>query len=113
MLGAVPWATVIDKAPHLINEGTKLLGSLRGKKAASPASPATNDIGRLAQVTQAQAEELATLRADLARTTELVVELSRSQAALIGQMRRLRTWCICAGGAAALALAGLAVVAVR
>jgi hypothetical protein len=113
-LGAVPWGTVIDRAPGLIAQASSLLGTLRGKKEPPPALPPANDeLAALRDAHAIQSAELATLRADLTQATALIVELSRDQAALIEQVRKLRLWCLAAGGAALLALLGVLALALR
>jgi len=111
-LSAVPWGTLIERAPGLIEQGSKLLLSMRGKKDGVQV-PVTAKAEDLRGIVAAQATEIATLRNDLTQASALIVELSRDQARLIGEVSRLRLWCKGIGAAAGLALIGMVVLAFR
>lgn len=111
-LSAVPWGTVIERAPGLIEQGSKLLQSMRSEKAGAQV-PATAKAEDLREIAAAQAAEIAALRSDLTQASALIVELSRDQARLIGEVSRLRLWCKGIGAATGVALIGVVVLAFR
>lgn len=113
VLGAVPWDKVIEHAPRLVDNAGKLLSGLRKAQPKMPPPEAEiSDIVRLGELLESQRREIDVLRADLTRSTEIVLELSAAQAATLARIKRLNQILNYTAALAIACLAGLAMVAI-
>lgn len=115
---AVPWADVAANAPNVVSGATKLWRIVRGESLAAPPQQDTRHAQAIsaleARITALEAED-AQLRKHTASAAELISALADQNARLVEavELLRLRTriLAIVAGGAAAIALSALALLA--
>lgn len=117
IIGLVPWATLIEKAPDIFDGAVKLYRSLGKSRAGLPTTidlvavgTTELDSAKLAETVRALETALATLNAQMTDASNLIQQLAESNAALVRATSRHGRWLVASAvvSAVSLAVAGIA-----
>ena len=92
VMATVPWGKVVDNAPQFIDNARRLLLTLRGKAKIDELTLLDNEPGMndLKLALEEQEMNIEALRIDLTQATEIILELTKSQARMIKVIRQLQ-----------------------
>ncbi|MES2339010.1 MAG: hypothetical protein V4537_13015 [Pseudomonadota bacterium] len=106
-LAAVPWSTVIDKAPGIVDQATSLYARIRSERGPT-VDPLVTLVSRINQL-ESEGTERESQVLEISQLVQQLAEQNRSLSAVVASSRR---WIALAlvGSAASIVLAGIALV---